>query len=198
MSSALTFPTRGVDYAFDRPNLAQLQAEGYRFVFRYLTGGAPKALSSGEVQALHARNFHIGLYFEATANGPQAGRSQGVKDASQAAQACHDLGVPRGIVVYFAIDYELTAANSKATHEYLQAADHTLAQAGRHAGAYGGIATMGLARLAGIPYGCQTLAWSGGRWDQQATVWQNRVNIMVAGAQVDGLRALRSFGGWEG
>jgi hypothetical protein len=56
---------------------------------------------------------------------------------------------------------------------------------------------MGLAREAGIPYGCQTLAWSGGRWDQNATVWQNRVNVMVAGAQVDGLRALRSFGGWE-
>lgn len=194
---SLTFPAEGVDYSFQHPNVNELKAAGVRFVGRYLSGSAPKQLTHSEAISLLHMGFHILLFWEQAATAAQRGRTQGITDAKEVALACHDLDVPSGVVVYFAVDYELTPELRAVTAAYLQAAKEQLAVNGRHAGAYGGFATMGLAQDARIPFRCQTLAWSDGRWDEQATVWQTGVGVEMAGGQVDKLRALRPFGGWS-
>lgn len=196
MGKSLIFPCPGVDYSFARPNLQQLKADGYKFVGRYVTGTGGKALSVTERDHIHAEGLHIALFYEEEAEGPLGGHSEGVVDAAHAASMCHSLGVPEHIVVYFAIDYEMTASRAAATRKYLTAADSYLQAHGYSAGSYGGFGTVQVAHEAGIRYFCQTEAWSGGKWDARSTLEQRQVNVEVAGGQVDVLHANESFGGW--
>jgi len=89
-----------------------LYSNGYRYVGRYLTGtygnnGASKALTKSEVQII----FNAGLRFfpiyqaGATSNAYFT-PAQGTSDANSAIAAAKALGLPKGTIIYFAIDYD--------------------------------------------------------------------------------------------
>lgn len=196
MPSSLPFPCSGVDYSDARPNLAELRNLGYRFVGRYVGSPAPKGLTPSEATAIHGHGLHILLFYESTAGRAAEGQHAGIVDGETASNACKGLHVPRDIVVYFTVDMELTSADSAAVQAYLEGARAQLNARGYHAGVYGGYETLPVGKAAGVEHLVQTVAWSGGRWYALASVWQNEVNVTIAGGDCDHLRALRPFGGW--
>ncbi len=84
---------------------------GYRYVGRYLTGtyagGISKALTREEIQNI----FNAGLNFwpiyqtSARAN-TYFTPAQGAEDAKNAIAAASALGIPRGTIIYFAVDFD--------------------------------------------------------------------------------------------
>jgi hypothetical protein len=152
-----------VDYSFSRPAAAAIKSAGYTAVGRYLGGSAGKQLTKSEAAALHSAGLGIWLVYESTANRALAGKVAGAADAKAAAADAAALGYPVGCPIFFAVDFDAAPAQVAA---YFDGVRSVL---GDRAGVYGGykITTAGLA-----PWRWQTAAWSGGKLDQAAHLYQ--------------------------
>jgi hypothetical protein len=90
---------RGVDYSFDRANLAELKRLGYRFVIRYLTGSG-KALTVAERRDLEAHGLAVGVCYETTAGRAACGpRGRRARRAGCERAAAVNVGL-KGIPIY--------------------------------------------------------------------------------------------------
>lgn len=94
-----------------------LYTDGYRYVGRYLTkveGGLNKNLTTTEIDAILSAGLHIFPIFQETNSSIDAftedrGRSDAVKAASKAAE----FRFPLGNIIYFAVDFDATEAQTK-------------------------------------------------------------------------------------
>lgn len=92
---------------------AALRAQGYDFAMRYYSHNAAKNLSLGEARALSAAGLLIGAVWEtAGTHASFFNRAQGVADGGAAFRIAHAaIGQPAGSAIYFAVDYDATAAD---------------------------------------------------------------------------------------
>ena len=162
-----------LDYSFARPDPAQIKADGFDGVLRYLAplneGG--KILTKGEVDALQAQGLAIGLVWESYANRALEGSPAGVEDATEALRQARALGVPDSVPIFFAVDFDATPEQQAAINSYFDGVASVIKP--DDIGMYGGFWPMSRAFDAGkIKWGWQTYAWSGGNWDPRAQLRQ--------------------------
>lgn len=171
---------QGVDIAWDRPTVAQIQAVGAHFVARYFSTDQSKNLRASEVTAYAAAGLGTVVVWETTAGRATAGRAAGVADAQAAEAQRKAVGLPADMVIHFAVDTDTTWSSVAA---YMAGAASVLGQ-GR-VGVYGGYRVIEGAAGAGYRYLWQTVAWSAGRWSAHATIRQTGGTTLSGGADWD-------------
>lgn len=177
----------GVDCASVITNPTALKAAGKHFAVRYLsTAGNPKNLTAAEARGLHAAGMDVAMVFETSGTDMRGAtaRSNGIADATSAAQQAKALGAPSSAALYFAVDFDAQPADMPAVLAYFSGA---VAAVGHdRVGGYGSIRVV-KALLDGkvCKYGWQTYAWSEGAWDARAQLRQYENGVSVAGMKVD-------------
>jgi Rv2525c-like, glycoside hydrolase-like domain len=176
---------QGVDFAVPATpaQLHGLKQLGKKFVCRYVsTPGNPKNLTAAEVKDCHDLGLDIVIVFETTANRAALGFTAGANDAKAAQKQLDALGIPTA-PIYFAVDFDASAAQLPPILDYLKAASSVL---GKRTGVYGGYRVVKAAKDAGVVrYAWQTYAWSYGSWDKRNELEQYQNGQKAAGLTVD-------------
>lgn len=195
----------GVDYSFDPPTVAELQAAGATFAIRYASEpGHVKNLSRPEAERLSAAGLDVAVVFQRSKAFLLEGHAAGMADAASALDQAQGCGMPAGRPIYFALDIDprpLTAAQWAAVDGYLDGAASVLGR-GR-VGIYGGKLAIDKVMAAGrAAYGWQTRSWSmvdgQVQWSLRAGLQQYEHNKPLGSGLVDWNRALADdFGQWK-
>lgn len=170
----------GIDIAWDRPTVAQIQGVGAHWVARYFSNDDDKDLHPAEVTAYTKAGLAIVTVFETTAGRATAGSAAGVADARNAEAQRKAVGLPADHIQHFAVDKDVSWA---AVAPYFSGVSSVIGQA--RVGVYGGIDVIAGAAAAGYRYLWQTVAWSEGRWDPHATIRQTGGTTLSGGADWD-------------
>ncbi|MFI0718932.1 DUF1906 domain-containing protein [Streptomyces sp. NPDC021224] len=192
----MTTAIPGVDYAWSHPGGAALKEAGKRFAARYLSNGATKNISRAEADDLAAHGLSVVVVWESTERRPLDGRAAGIADAKLAAVQATAAGMPVGRrPIYFAVDFDATAAQLPTVMAYLDGAASVLGR--DRVGVYGGYDTVRAALDGGhAAWAWQTRAWSAGRWDPRAHIRQG-ATATIGGVSCDLNTALvEDFGQW--
>jgi hypothetical protein len=171
------------DYGFTHPSIAQLKAAGIQAVGRYMGQDVTKDgknLTAAEAKLLTAAGIGIFTIFEYGAAQVLKGATQAAKDVALAREQRHETGMPFDRPFYYAADFDITdyAPNSTDPLRKLGPAGEYWAymkahQGIAHSGGYGGYWLVSRLFDAGlIRWGFQTVAWSGGQWDERACLRQ--------------------------
>lgn len=87
-----------------------VKAAGYTTVGRYLTGGTQKVLTPAEVSVIFANNLKFFPIFQEWNNELKFfDKEQGKGQGERAHASALALGLPRGSIIYFPVDYDATA-----------------------------------------------------------------------------------------
>lgn len=97
-----------------------IKAKGYNYVGRYLTGTAKKnnisvskALTLDEISAITTAGLRIfAIYQDGGASATYFNYSKGYSDAQKAYEAAKNLRIPLDEIIYFAVDYDFTDAQT--------------------------------------------------------------------------------------
>lgn len=183
----------GLDYAWCTISPAGHRSVGSTFACRYLSHDPSKDLSAGEYQTLKAGGIDVVVVWETTAARAGAGRAAGAQDAADALAKALAIGMPAGRPIYFAVDFDASVGT---VEPYFRGVNQVLGVA--RTGAYAGVRVIaGLFDARLITYGWQTYAWSSGRLDSRAQLYQYSNNHRVEGKDCDYDRALAAdFGQW--
>ncbi|MCP2168141.1 DUF1906 domain-containing protein [Goodfellowiella coeruleoviolacea] len=176
---------RGLDYSTGPPSAAAVRAAGYRFVVRYLSRpGNRKNITAREFADMTRNGVAVALVFETTANRALSGYAGGQADARAAAEQAAAVGMPSSRPIYFAVDFDAQPHQLGAIDAYLRGAASVLGP-GR-IGVYGSYSVVRHCLDAGTArYAWQTAAWSGGRADLRAHLFQRIGTVHVAGVACD-------------
>ncbi len=106
---------------------AQLKAEGFDFVARYLVPEsgtlASKALTRAEAERISVAGLRILAVWETTGTRAKGGAEAGLADGARAAALARAMEIPAGAVIYFAVDYDARSTSDLALiGAYLRAA----------------------------------------------------------------------------
>jgi hypothetical protein len=192
-------PRKGYDYSWSRPNLTQLRADGGDFVIRYVSWDTHgKNLTGKETAALGKAGFQIVTNWEYNSMSMAEGYQRGLAEAHEAIRQAMDAGQPTNRPIYYSADWNVQPRDLRQIDEYLRAA--AVVHGGHHnVGLYGGITAINYAyvnELAGFLW--QTPAWSNGERHHGANLYQDRLDVSIAGGQVDVDLALTpDFGQWD-
>lgn len=185
----------GVDYAWSHPSPASLRAAGKQFACRYLSTDTSKSLSAAEAEALAAAGIASVVVWETTAKRTLDGKTAGAADAKTAAAQAAACGMPDSRPIYFAVDFDATAAQQTAISAYFDGAASVLGL--DRVGIYGGYYPVKRTLDAGkATWAWQTIAWSGGKWDTRAVIRQG-AQATIGGVSCDLNTALADdYGQW--
>jgi hypothetical protein len=170
----------GIDIAWDRPTVAQIQATGAHWVARYFSQDPTKDITAGEVQQYSAANLGIVTVYETTTGRALQGFNAGQQDAHAAINERAAVGLPQTHPIYFAVDTDTDWASVKS---YFDGVTSVLPK--DLTGIYGGFKVVEGAHSYGLKYGWQTIAWSGGLWSQWASIKQTGGTVLSGGADID-------------
>lgn len=190
-----------VDYSFAQPSPAGLAAAGIKAAGVYVgPGSESKQLQAGERDALFAAGLSIFLLVEGATQDALLGASRGVQHAALAVADCRSLGVPTGVALITAIDFDVQANQWTACANYQRAFNSIVRAAGYRTGIYGGLKCITWAKrdgLADILF--QTYAWSGKPpvWVPGVQIQQYHNGVQIGGGEVDLCRTMTAdFGQW--
>lgn len=192
---------QGVDYSFVRPGGAALRAAGKMFAVRYIDyPGTTKGLTAEECDDLQAHGIAIAVVFEKFAGRALEGREAGQVDAGQSDKELCKLGFPARTPVYFAVDFDATAAQQAAVDTYLRGAADVL---GLHrVGVYGSFDVVRRCRTNGTAqWFWQTYAWSDGQVASGLHLYQYRNETTLSGEGKGGVDLTEAhasdYGQWK-
>lgn len=170
----------GIDFAWGRPSVPALHANGVRFVGRYFSYDAGKNIDRAEYEHYRSEGIGVVVAWETLANRATAGFSAGFSDAIAARQQRKACGMPESQPIYLAVDFD---AEGPEVYHYFQGAKSVL---GNSTGAYGGYRVVKyLFDNNVIAHAWQTYAWSGGLWDRRAAVRQYSNDHTLGGVSCD-------------
>ena len=187
----------GIDYAWGRPAPGIIRADGYSFAARYLSDDTSgKNLSAGEADALRAAGVDVVVVWESGGSDALDGYATGAAQARAAEAQARACGQPEGRPIYFAVDFDASAAEEGAIGSYFDGVASVLGR--ERTGVYGGYYVVKRLFDAGkVKWGWQTYAWSGGQWDGRAQLRQILNGINVGGVDSDRDEAVAAdFGQW--
>jgi hypothetical protein len=190
--------TQGFDYAtpLTAATAAAFRADGYVFAARYLVPSSWKAMGKEEAEIISAAGLQIVSVFETTANRPLTGRDGGLNDGALALGLAQQIGQPEGSAIYFAVDFDATAAQYNLISAYIAAASE--ATPGYPTGVYGSYAVVEEMRSRGV---CsrfwQTYAWSRGNRSDASNIYQYQNDITLNGIGVDLNESYGNEGWWN-
>lgn len=169
----------GVDFGWSGVSAATAKASGFKFGASYLSSDGSKNWTPRLIASYHADGLATVNVWETSSTRTLDGFSAGQADARVALGQSLALGSGYR-PIYFAIDFDETAAQSVAVAQYFRGVHSVLDNAGPvsfphpvSVGAYGGYwAVKRLFDAHLITYAWQTYAWSGGLWDSRAQIHQ--------------------------
>lgn len=178
---------KGLDEAWSKVNAAQAWADGFRFIFGYVSqDGTGKNFSAADITSIQAAGFSIGIVYEFNPESALGGAAAGTRDAAIAIAHAQSLGVPAGVALYAAVDWDVTDAQKPAVLAYADAFLLACTNAGFRSGIYAGYwVCKYLSENSYLGFLWQTYAWSGGQWWPTAAVRQTNNGVMEAGANID-------------
>lgn len=165
--------TEGIDYSWARPGGRAIKNAGKQFVVRYLypDGEGGKGLDASELADLVNNGLEICLVFESYISRPKEGRAAGAADARTSQAEISRLGLPANSPVYFAVDWDASAADQVAIDEYLQGCADVIGH--DRVGIYGSADVMTRTMQSGTAkWFWQTYAWSRGRVQEGIHLYQ--------------------------
>lgn len=181
----------GVDYSWARPGGATLKAAGKAFAVRYLypDGQGGKGLDASELSDLRNNGIEVPVVYESYAARAKEGRAAGAADAKIAQAQLEALGMPTGMPIYFAVDYDAPEGDQAALDEYLRGAADVIGA--DRVGVYAGYWIIKRCKENGsAKWLWQTYAWSGGNIHPDIHLYQYRNGQELNGA-VDFNRSLQ-------
>lgn len=182
----------GLDYSSGAPKAADVKAQGYSLVCRYLSHTASKNLTPAERDDMLAHGVDIVLVWETTAaratEGAAAGEQDGVAAKAQAAA----LGLPSNAAIYFAVDTD--TSDLADVRAYLDGAKPKIIP--HPLGVYGDYNIVENLVGSDAQYGWQTIAWSHGAVSRKAALFQNGRQVAVDGVTCDLNEIKGPYGGW--
>lgn len=155
----------GVDYSWARPGGQALKDAGKVFAVRYLypDGQGGKGLDPSELADLQAHGIEVPVVYESYAGRAKEGHDAGVADAQTAQAALVAVGLPSGMPIYFAVDYDAPESDQPALNSYFDGVASILGL--DRTGVYAGYWIVKRLSEAGkAKWLWQTYAWSGGNW----------------------------------
>lgn len=163
------------DFSFARPDLAQLKAEGYAGVIRYVSPDVPsthgKILFTTEKDNILSAGLDLLLNFEWYEGRCNEGANAGYDDAVTAMASATLLGYPKGKCIYFS--HDIDTYDWPKIDAYFRAI-HTELDGHYLVGAYGSYELVKHLLDANlIDRAWQTTAWSGGLREPRAGIYQN-------------------------
>lgn len=201
MNAPLADPIMGLDEDWSKVDPRTAAAQGFHFVVGYISQDhTGKNITRSQIDALHAAGLDVALVFEYNPESARGGAYAGTQDATIAVRCAQQLGAPRGMTIYYAIDYNARSATEMAEiTRYRVAAQAVTRAAGYEIGTYGGYYVCSfLAAHAFDGFLWQTSAWSSGQWEPSAVLRQVQNGIHVGSATVDRDEAMRpNFGQWR-
>lgn len=183
----MTIVRKWIDYSFARPGLAEAVKDGAAGAFRYICPDLPnthgKILTAAERDAILHAGLDLVLNFEWYATRCLEGHAAGLEDGKTALAMARALGYPAGAAIYFSVDTD--THNYAAIDAYFAAVWSVLA--GHYAvGAYGSYDVVAHLLAKGLAkFGWQTLAWSNGKRDPGAVVYQDGASWFHGSADED-------------
>lgn len=187
----------GVDYSTVHPSARGLAAIGKEFAARYVGPGTlDKLLLPTEVAQLQAAGLWIVSLVEGFADDALLGYAKGQAHAEQAREWHLEHNYRWPVPCYFAVDFDVQAAQWGAVREYFQGAASIIGLS--YTGIYGGLNAMRWAHADDVArWFFQTSAWSGGTWFPGNHLEQYRNDVSLVGGLVDLDRAPQPlYGGW--
>lgn len=194
---SLPIGTKGIDYAWVDPNFKKVYDEGYRYICGYLSNSPKKNLLKPDVEKAKQNNLSVVVVWETTEKRALEGYSAGEIDAKKALQQARDIGMPEDRPIYFALDWDFGSSDQIKINDYLRGCKSVVGLA--RVGAYGGYFVLQRCFDAGvITWGWQTVAWSKGKIEPRAHLYQyDTATRYVGGTSVDLNRNLKEdFGQW--
>lgn len=182
----------GVDYSWARIKAVVLKQNGKSFALRYLydDGQGGKGLDADEVKDLLGGGVELPVVFESFAQRALSGFAAGVVDAQAAQAQLAAVGLPTGMPIYFAVDFDITDSQKPVMGEYLKGAASVIGM--DRVGVYGGYYAIKWCDENKIaPWRWQTYAWSGGQWHPSNHLEQYLNGQTVGGGSVDLTRAVK-------
>lgn len=115
-----------------------LYDQGYRYIGRYLTGSS-KAITRDEAQTIFAAGLRFFPIYQSSGNKIEYFTSQqGTEDAEAAIKAATALGLPKGTIIYFAVDCDATDSQiSSRIIPYFEKVNETISLSSYKTGIYG-------------------------------------------------------------
>lgn len=183
----------GVDYSSGHPGGAALKAAGKAFAARYVSHTPSKNVSLAEAADLAAHGVSTVVVWETAANRAGAGRAAGIADAHDAVAQATAAGMPGDRPIYFAVDWD---ADPTVVVGYFQGVASVLGLP--RVGGYGGYKVIKYLLDHGlITYGWQTAAWSQGKQDPRAHIYQPATGVHINGVACDDDTAIQTdYGQW--
>lgn len=158
---------------------------GYTHVIRYLVpDGYSKHLSKKEAEDICRAGLRIISVFEIRGSCEEMTADCGKKHGELALQCAKDVGQPINSGIYFAMDFEATAADMPNIRTYITACAKEIP--GYSIGAYGSFDVVEyLADCKVCDLLWQTYAWSYGKISKRINLYQNKNGILVNGIEID-------------
>lgn len=163
-----------------------LKQAGVEVVGRYLGRNLWNGLTLDEVKAIQGAGLALFLILELSpTKAAYFSYAKGVSDAQFALAEAEYLGAPKGIAIYFTVDYEAQPQDMAAINEYLHGV-HSILTGKYLVGIYGSYAVMIATKGASYPPDryFQTLAWSYGK-KAPNHIYQATNGTELAGINVD-------------
>jgi hypothetical protein len=183
----------GFDWAWYRPPSTKwLKDQGCDFVCRYVSPDTTgKNITKAEARSLRKAGVDVVLNYEWTASEALGGTDAGTRAGRLARAQAQAVGYPHGASVYFSVDFDASASQMAAIARYLRGANQALGP--YEVGVYGGYETVkAMLDRGACEFAWQTYAWSGGRVDHRAQLYQ-----YLNGAKYDHDRSQHeNFGSW--
>ena len=188
--TCLSTPINGVDY-YSEMSIAGIQAHGAKFVCRYLSNFPPKNLTPSEVRSLVANSIGVVSVWEDGASDALAGFDVGKSHAEQHVAMARNCGQhPNHGFYYFAVDFD-TAGHPERTDAYFNGVASVIPKV--RCGPYGGFEVVKHQLDRGFGAAWQSYAWSAGRLDSRAQIYQH-----LLGTSVDYDKAMfENYGQWQ-
>ncbi|KLU67840.1 hypothetical protein DEAC_c02470 [Desulfosporosinus acididurans] len=167
-------------------NVQALKSAGIKAVGRYLGRNLWNGLTVTEAKAILDAGLALFLILELSpTKSSYFNYLRGISDAQFALAEAEYLGAPKGIAIYFTVDYEAQPEDMPAIKEYLRGV-HTVLTGKYLVGIYGSYAVMVAAKSADYPPDryFQTYAWSYGK-QAPNHIYQYSNNVTVAGVACD-------------
>lgn len=176
---------KGVDYSYARPTPKSVKNEGYTFVGRYVGPEYDtKSLTANEVVELVAAGLDIVCFFEQGQFRALGGRDAGIFDGYSIREHLARIGLPKGTVVHFTVDFQPTTEQLIMVGQYFAGICEFVDVA--HVGVYGSAAVLDAVCGAGFAtHGFQTVAWSEGHLSPHARFLQTGDQVTIDGIVVD-------------
>jgi hypothetical protein len=173
-----------LDVAWSKPTAAQIRAAGASGVIGYFSLDATKNLTPSQVSAYVLAGMPCAPVWETTAGRALAGYAAGQADARSVVTQRNACGMPTTQKIRFAVDTDTTWPS---VSPYFEGAASIIGKA--NTAPYGGYKITTAAYAAGYRGCWQTTAWSGGKLDPHAVLYQNGHTALSGDADVNNILA---------